>query len=641
MNLVGANGGAWTAQTHAALYPANLNRGLVRYIAEEIAPKDFVEFGSGECLLANALAAELNLSPSYCLEPFVRAAVRVDRGLSLLNVDATHQPTPSVLNHKFDLVLSIEVAEHVARDRHEALFDFLVSRARNSIVFSGARPGQGGHGHIAERPESEWREEFVSRGMLFDSDATLAVRAASDTKNINHRRNLQIFRRPERYAALDVLEARAKPYLRDLVAIVQRHGDWLDGNLFYVDLPAAIGGMPEDSLKEKRLNVLNTSRAATNVLEIGFNAGHSALLILLASPNLKLTVIDLFDHSYTQDCFDYLSSVFPGRLVSIEGSSVERLGELGEATFDFIHFDGGKDATISEDLCLSQRIVKRDHLLVIDDTQNVELDRIVSKKELEGVIEMTPWEPANGASGTRRWQHRLARFSHDTESYQKIFDDLDCIYSDTDFASIYTNRDQNGQRIGAARALGLIDAIRTVERERIEGAFVELGVAGGHSSVIAALAASKYYDWRFYLYDTFEGFGDLPDECDLSGIPFSSYDLSKYASEDCSTESVLRRMLATGLSPDRLWLAKGPAEQTLPLFHPGAVSILRLDMDLYKPTLHALRTLYDNVSVGGFVIIDDYGHWQGCRKAVDEFFEERGEKFDPVQLDYTCFMVRR
>jgi cyclopropane fatty-acyl-phospholipid synthase-like methyltransferase len=94
---------------------------------------------------------------------------------------------------QYELVLSIEVAEHVERTNHDFLFDFLVKHCKKWIIFSGARVGQGGHGHIAERPEEEWRSELVSRGMHFRADLTSAARTACDQKNVNHRRNVMVF----------------------------------------------------------------------------------------------------------------------------------------------------------------------------------------------------------------------------------------------------------------------------------------------------------------------------------------------------------------------------------------------------------------------------------------------------------------
>ena len=72
---------------------------------------------------------------------------------------------------------------------NEYLFDFLVAHTNKWIVFSGARIGQGGHGHIAERTENDWKYEFVKRGMVFEESMTNDVRQVSDEKNINHKKN--------------------------------------------------------------------------------------------------------------------------------------------------------------------------------------------------------------------------------------------------------------------------------------------------------------------------------------------------------------------------------------------------------------------------------------------------------------------
>src|SRR4051794_5123299 len=83
----GRSGGAWTEASHAALHPDNLNRGLAEFIAETIAPRDFLEFGSGVGLLANAIAERIPLGDSYCIEPKIAAPLRTDRGLHQLNFD--------------------------------------------------------------------------------------------------------------------------------------------------------------------------------------------------------------------------------------------------------------------------------------------------------------------------------------------------------------------------------------------------------------------------------------------------------------------------------------------------------------------------------------------------------------------------
>jgi predicted O-methyltransferase YrrM len=639
--LKGEGGGAWTAEVHGQLYPDNLNAGLVRFLVEEIRPRSFLEFGSGLGHLASAVAARLPLEPSYCIEPEVEVVLPADRQLHLLNVDIFRNPAPSVLNQKFDLVLSIEVAEHVERERHEELFDFLVARAGRFVVFSGARPGQGGHGHVAERPETEWQGEFESRGLIFDQALTLRARNYCDKKNINHRRNILVFRVPETWRDLEALERRAEPHLRDLLSRVLASSGPLVGNLFYVDLRTAVGGMPEESLKIKRLNLMRAAERAEQVLEIGFNAGHSALLMLLANPRLRITALDLFDSPYTETCARYLSDVFPGRLKMVRGDSRTALDLLQSGTFDLVHYDGGKDATIASDLDKTRRLVVDDHLLVIDDTHNVALRDIVQERIAAGQLSDGAFRAANAAAKRKRWPHLRARFAPPhIDAADRILQRVGELYGDTDFPSIYIPAP--GQPApGHARARDLIACIRDVEDGALDGAFVEVGVAAGHSSVIAALAASKFIDRRFYLFDTFEGFGALPEETDFEGRSVRDYDLSKYRGDDCDIHVVRRRMLAAGVPEEKLFLVQGAAEDTVRRFDPGEIAILRLDADLYAPTRAALDAFYDKLQPGGWLVVDDYGHWQGCREAVDAFFAARGETFQAKASDYTCYVMQK
>ena len=67
-----------------------------------------------------------------------------------------------------------------------------------------------------------------------------------------------------------------------------------------------------------------------------------------------------------------------------------------------------------------------------------------------------------------------------------------------------------------------------------------------------------------------------------------------------------------------------------------SIAILRLDGDWYASTKVCLDHLYDKVVSGGFVIVDDYGYYEGCKKAVDEFIEERGLEVFLSQVDSGC-----
>jgi hypothetical protein len=80
---------------------------------------------------------------------------------------------------------------------------------------------------------------------------------------------------------------------------------------------------------------------------------------------------------------------------------------------------------------------------------------------------------------------------------------------------------------------------------------------------------------------------------------------------------------------------KGKVEETIPGTLPKEISLLRLDTDWYESTLHNLVHLYPLLRKGGILILDDYGHWQGARKATDEYFAR--ENIIPFlsRIDYT------
>ena len=100
-----------------------------------------------------------------------------------------------------------------------------------------------------------------------------------------------------------------------------------------------------------------------------------------------------------------------------------------------------------------------------------------------------------------------------------------------------------------------------------------------------------------------------------------------------------KRNISKNTSSNKYKLIKGPVEDTLNVEEnlPKKISVLRLDTDFYESTKKELEILYPRLVKNGILIIDDYGHWQGSRKAVDEYFQN-----DEVLLnyiDYTCRMI--
>ena len=101
-------------------------------------------------------------------------------------------------------------------------------------------------------------------------------------------------------------------------------------------------------------------------------------------------------------------------------------------------------------------------------------------------------------------------------------------------------------------------------------------------------------------------------------------------------DDVRHNMRSTGYPQDHVRYVKGPVETTIPSHSPvSPIALLRLDTDWYESTKHELTHLFPLLAEGGILIIDDYGHWEGARKAVDEYFAASGRPFYLHRVDYT------
>jgi O-methyltransferase len=190
---------------------------------------------------------------------------------------------------------------------------------------------------------------------------------------------------------------------------------------------------------------------------------------------------------------------------------------------------------------------------------------------------------------------------------------------------------------GVPRLLALVDAVRYCVRGGIGGDFAECGVWRG-GSVIAMIETLKALgdDGRdIHLYDTFEGMTE-PTEHDTSAFAppaMTTWDQAQGGEERpwsdlfgdaaFNEEQVRRALLSTGYPLARLHIVRGRVEDTLPSHLPERIALLRLDTDWYESTRLELELLYPRLVSGGVLVIDDYGHWDGCRRAVDEYFESR------------------
>lgn len=190
------------------------------------------------------------------------------------------------------------------------------------------------------------------------------------------------------------------------------------------------------------------------------------------------------------------------------------------------------------------------------------------------------------------------------------------------------------------RLFALVVAVRYVVANQIPGTIVECGVwrGGSMQAVARTLMELKAADRDLHLFDTFEGMPP-PQEMDrrLAGPPaeelMRSGPRAGLVRAVADLEDVRAGMEQTGYPRERIHYHPGRVEDTIPAQAPEEIALLRLDTDWYESTKHELEHLYERVSPGGPVIVDDYDYWEGARKAVDEFIAETGARLLLVPID--------
>jgi len=192
------------------------------------------------------------------------------------------------------------------------------------------------------------------------------------------------------------------------------------------------------------------------------------------------------------------------------------------------------------------------------------------------------------------------------------------------------------------RFCALRESVKYVIRQNIPGSIVECGVwKGGSMMAVAKTLMELATERDLYLFDTFQG---MPPptavDVDIRGVHadvlLESVPLARAIAQ---LEEVSHNMYSTGYERARITFVSGRVEDTLPLQAPAEIALLRLDTDWYESTKHELVHLYPRLTKGGILIIDDYGHFAGAKKAVDEYFQEQGAPIFLSRLDYTGRLV--
>jgi len=181
------------------------------------------------------------------------------------------------------------------------------------------------------------------------------------------------------------------------------------------------------------------------------------------------------------------------------------------------------------------------------------------------------------------------------------------------------------------RLFSLYQSVRYVVQNQVPGDFVECGVwKGGSSMMIAKVLQSLGVTNRnIWMYDTYEGMTEpTKEDKDFKGEDavqlLSSAEKSDSNSVWCysALEEVQSNMQKTSYPTESIKYIKGKVEETIPDAIPGSIALLRLDTDWYASTYHEMIHLYPLLQVKGVLIIDDFGHWEGAKKAILQYFGE-------------------
>jgi O-methyltransferase len=197
------------------------------------------------------------------------------------------------------------------------------------------------------------------------------------------------------------------------------------------------------------------------------------------------------------------------------------------------------------------------------------------------------------------------------------------------------------------RMYAVAQAVEHIHHLKLKGDFVECGVWRG-GNLILLNKLNKFYNLNklIYGFDTFEGMTDpTKEDYDLNNIPARKQLKNTHKSQEkrniwCySPLEEVKKNISKNVKKNNTILCKGPVEKTLlnKKNLPKKISLLRLDTDFYESTKKELEILYPLLVKKGVLIIDDYGHWKGARKAVDEYFKNSYHWLH--RIDYTCRLI--
>lgn len=273
-----------------------------------------------------------------------------------------------------------------------------------------------------------------------------------------------------------------------------------------------------------------------------------------------------------------------------------------------------------------------------------------AKKAIKAAARHLP--PMQGALESYRRRRRLSELASYVKTGRLLADDQYAAFR-ADAARICLDT-----QLGPAGLLNLEMLARRMILLRQAGAFVECGTWRCGALALFALSYLRQggdpQRCTLYGFDSFEGMPRMTvpdgaatsrwlyrrelDELDpslLNGALVGS-EINRTSAKECH-----RVLQKTNYPDDCVNIVPGWFQATLPLWSDriGPITVLRIDADLYESTRVCFETLYHYVIAGGVVIVDDYGTFEGCRLATDEFLATQPKiELIPVDLSVVYFI---
>jgi O-methyltransferase len=193
--------------------------------------------------------------------------------------------------------------------------------------------------------------------------------------------------------------------------------------------------------------------------------------------------------------------------------------------------------------------------------------------------------------------------------------------------------------IGLKRLQNIQDCVTDVIRNDVPGDLIETGVWRGGATIFMRAILAAYGDAErvVWVADSFAGLPKPSDryDADQGDKQWSFTELA------VSEDEVRANFARYGLLDDRVRFLKGLFQDTLADAPIGQLSVARLDGDMYESTIVALDALYPKLSIGGYLIVDDYGALEPCRRAVDDYRRDHDITEPLVEIDWTGMYWQR